>query len=175
MNFAKVSVVLYPILGENGSDIVLSYMIPDLYKHTGRRNNMYEFFDRNELDMTKLDETFEALKEIYDEDGKFEEFRRSVHRTECNQSWMTNTECKSCDKIHDYSYNYDICGLIMIASNFPDWVDLDDRAHENLTRDIREGMQDNLIEAFLKDYKMEDHTVKDYETDDCTLEITNDE
>lgn len=114
MNLVKASAILYPILGENVGDIVLSYVIPDKYKYTGNNHNLHEFFNDNDLDSAKIDETFDNIKRIHSEN-------------ECNRGYMKYEGCtlhgRAC--YDDVDEKYDLYSMLFRLSSKPEWLQVD--------------------------------------------------
>lgn len=141
MNLVKASSVLYPILGENVSDIILKYLKPTKKKTQPDKPNLYGFFDEYVLDKSQIDRIFEELRDIHDEN-------------ECNESWMTNKNCVVHEEIcEDCMDDYDLEKLILDTLNLPIWIS--DR-YGMIRQKIRDnidhfGLVRKMINAFIAD------------------------
>ena len=143
MNFAKASSILYPILGENVADIILSYMKPKKRKVITDKPNMYKLFKKYKLKIYKIDHTYNLLKHAY-------------FSNNCNKEFIENRECK----IHgDYSWEHRYClGVLRETLDIidtPNWMIINDYLYDSILEDMEDNDIDILIlEAFVADLKL---------------------
>lgn len=149
MNLVKASSVLYPILGENVGDIILSYMIPNEQEYKKDRLYLCQFCVENGLNISYVDQLFEELKKMYDSNEwcklKMEYDDCKLHGLECNFAG----EC---------SWNGELYRLICDSSVFPNWFSSNIDALKDDYRMQEEIQEDfeitELFKAFLLDLKL---------------------
>ena len=149
MNLVKASSVLYPILGENVSDIILRYMIYDEPIIAIEKPNMYRFFVDNDLCTDRIKELYDSLKTAYDSPG------------DCYRAYIEHRDCKmhkDCDEENDLDpeYELDLRDIIFNSSKTPKWMIFTDESINSILTDISNGvLTDELREVFLLDLKLE--------------------
>lgn len=145
MNLVKASIILYPILGENVSNIILSYMKPNIPKIKPKRPNMYKFFKENGLVLSKVDRAYDDLKHYYEE-GESDCYKSAIDHRECKDERDPGHICSQCD----------LDGMIMEYSKFSKWVEFSDSTADALSREIeRSRIETHFRKAFLVDYYLD--------------------
>ena len=151
MNFAKTSLVLHPILGENVTDIILGYMT--IYDNTNNelkydvlpdRRNVHKFCDQYLNNYKRhnfaTNTVFEELKNIYD------------NFDDCGKSIIEQRLCK--DHYHRCALHEELSAkkIILRQSMFSKWMLNNDGVWKNIVTNIKISELDvKLYNAFLED------------------------
>ena len=141
MNLVKASTILYPILGENVSDIVLIYMECNDMEIKIDKPNMYKFFTENDLRLNRLDIVYEMLQRCS---------RKCIILYTINSKCNKHNECMNLFKY----YVFAICKIpIAIFDNANSIESVVDIIHKS-------NLFKYLFEAYLKDSESNDLTSK---------------
>ena len=145
MNFAKASSVLYPILGENVADIVLSYMKPKKRKVITDKRNMFEFFKNNNLRLSEIDHIYQNLKQKLS--PNMECLQLLLDRKDCRCRW-----CVPCVK---YEELVDICNIFGLITEEWKYKAGVDREIVKIIYNCNYNMPIELYREFIKDFEIE--------------------
>lgn len=155
MNFAKASTILYPILGENVSDVILNYLKPSKSTIYDDHPNMYEYFKQSGMKYDIINEMYNYLEEFYS-------------RSECHKSTIENRLCRNhpnecqieddhvchheCDQESNVWYGSKFFTLVMQSFGLPDFIQ--DLFEEDLCESISNTFDEiSIFEAFLLDFQ----------------------
>ena len=144
MNLVKASSILYPILGENVADIVLSYMKPKKRKAIINKPNMRKFFIDNDLWLYKINDACRLFK-AYPPD------------IECCKSLLEDRDCKDhpirCQRHEDFKEDCDVIAIIAM----PEWVGYSEtRLIDRITTIVvQKNIGINLYKAYYEDTLLE--------------------
>lgn len=166
MNLVKASTILYPILGENVSDIILSYMKLKKPKVMVKNPNMHKVFKKHGLMTSKIDDMFQYLENIYSGNHCRKEITNDeycrIHGhncpdvvEDCWKAYIENRDCKKCGKDCKIRYDIDLQRKILVIINIPTWISsIKYREYEWLQdRIITLNIDIDICTAFLKDLK----------------------